>query len=787
MGFGLIFLAQSLKKLKKEIVEIYMKTKFLATIVVVAMLFTMAAMPLNSLMASAEGATDTPSYSWNLADVDPSKFSSKSKALEQFKVYEDHPTGGCQDNSHTAADHIDLKNGEIGLMTRQSGRGAALGYALDSAINSGVVVISTAYQALDATHGLSLVIFGDVPAEDKGLGGTAATRMLTLSVTSSTSITLNSVTVSDFNITTNASNRQEITIIIDIDNTTIKIVSGSSSVTKTFAELGITVAGQKQFQSLRFNYPGTGSSWNASRYISYVKISDGALDAGDGDGSDEVVYDWNVGNLDFSDKRTLGDFRIFPSHAGSTCAAKGHDISVHLKLRAGELGLTPYQSGQKAGFTYALNGTIESGKAVISTAFQTGLNMYLHSKDVENLGYGGGMATRFFQLGMGDTSITLYGENGKIVTFSDISIKKNASGRQEILIIIDFDNDTISIDHGGDAPLTANFSELDIIAANEKLGCIGYGFNSNPSSWNEYRYVSSLKVSDGTLYTGGGDGDGDGSGSDDDVTSATYSWNLGNLNFRNYTSVSKLPANLIESHQEHGANSCDKQHSSSNHLILKNGQLGFSPLQTGKIGGVNYYLDEAISSGKVVISTKYQAYTGTGGSAFNMHIHAVDPATLAHGNGTVGSRVFAVSVDSSGKLVLTGKNGAVVSFDAGISTSTLNRQEMIIVIDFDTEEVAIRTGGKVYNTTLEELGHDNANLKKVCAVGFGFGYVRDQGVSPWDLRGYINYLKISDGTLGTGEDDIESPENGDNAIYFGIATVAVVATFAAFARKKKRI
>lgn len=782
-----------------------MKTKFLATIVVVAMLFTMAAMPLNSLIASAEGATDTPNYDWNIANFD---FSQMTK-LPTDLVSTNQPHSISCEQKHADKDHMFLdENGELGWCSYEGWKMGGVNYVLDEPINSGKLVISTKYQAYTGTDRFAFnmnIHAVAPPSVSYGNGTPGASHLFALSVDASGNLvvtgkrpygeSVTKVVTFPAGISTDTTNRQEILIVIDFDTEEVKITTNEKTFETDFTKLGHDNANLKKVWGVGFGFgyvKDTGAGADTVGHVSYLKISDGALDAGDGgdgDGSDEVVYDWNVGNLDFSDKRILGDFRIFPSHAGFTCADKKHDISVHLKLRAGELGLTPYQIGQTAGFTYALNGTIESGKAVISTAFQTGLNMYLHSKDVENLGYGGGMATRFFQLGMGDTSITLYGENGKIVTFSDISIKKNAAGRQELLIIIDFDNDTISIDHGGDAPLTANFSELDIIAANEKLGCIGYGFNSNPSSWNEYRYVSSLKVSDGTLYTGGGegDGDGDGSGSDDDVTSATYSWNLGNLNFRNYTSVSKLPANLIESHQEHGANSCDKQHSSSNHLILKNGQLGFSPLQTGKIGGVNYYLDEAISSGKVVISTKYQAYTGTGGSAFNMHIHAVDPATLAHGNGTVGSRVFAVSVDSSGKLVLTGKNGAVVSFDAGISTSTLNRQEMIIVIDFDTEEVAIRTGGKVYNTTLEELGHDNANLKKVCAVGFGFGYVRNQGVSPWDLRGYINYLKISDGTLGTGEDDIESPENGDNAIYFGIATVAVVATFAAFARKKKRI
>ena len=241
-----------------------------------------------------------------------------------------------------------------------------------------------------------------------------------------------------------------------------------------------------------------------------------------------------------------------------------------------------------------------------------------------------------------------------------------------------------------------------------------------------------------------------------------YDWNVASVDFSKVKDIASLPENLVETHQGHDkatdiATDCALQHGDTfKHLVLENGEIGFSPLQTGKIGSINYTLDEPVSTGKLVISTKYSAFTGTGGSAFNMHIHATDPLAAnikGSGNGIPGaSHLFMLNVDASGKLVLTGKQMKTVSLDAGISTNLTNRQELLIVIDFEAETVTVETAGKKLDTTFEALGHDNDNLKKVCAVGYGFGYERNQGVNipagtgAWNTRGFVNYLKISDGT-----------------------------------------
>ncbi|MBQ3225219.1 MAG: hypothetical protein IJB42_05875, partial [Oscillospiraceae bacterium] len=499
-------------------------------------------------------------------------------------------------------------------------------------------------------------------------------------------------------------------------------------------------------------------------YVGSLKFSDGTIitpPAEDEEDEDDSEYIWNI--ADFKNFSNYSDVADLPSNWVSTnqphavsCEEK-HAGKGQLMLENGELAWCSHEGWKMGGVNYVLDETINSGKVVISTKYQayTGtdrfaFNMNIHAVEPPVTSYGNGTpgASHLFALSVDASgNLVLTGKASTKVTFT-AGIPLDTTNRQELLIVIDFDTEKVTIETN-EKTFETTFTELGHDNANlKKVWGVGFGFGyvkDTGAGWDTVGHISSFKMSDGSQPAQPVPGD--------DIV---HDWNFADMVFSDYSDIASLPSSLVESHQNHGQNTdtaadCTAQHGASwQHLVLENGELGFSPLQTGKIGGVNYILDKTINSGKVVISTKYQAYTGTGGAAFNMNIHAEDPRTisggLGRGNGILGSsHLFALSVDASGNLVLTGKAQTKVTFPAGISVDTTNRQSIFIVIDFDTENVTIETGGNTFETTFTALGHEGPELKKVSAVGFGFGYTDNQGVSPWNLRGYINYLKISDG------------------------------------------
>lgn len=229
-----------------------------------------------------------------------------------------------------------------------------------------------------------------------------------------------------------------------------------------------------------------------------------------------------------------------------------------------------------------------------------------------------------------------------------------------------------------------------------------------------------------------------------------YDWNIAHLDFSKFSNASALPANLKPSWSH--ANECT--HTDRPHLTIENNELGYSPSFKGHIGAVNYILDETIESGKVVISTKYQVFKPSNyGNAFSLYIHATSPeaANANYNQGTIHTRLLILSVNpDTGAFFLQGPGNQQIPVleDLVFTTDAANRQEMTIVVDLDKGTVDFETAGKKDSVTLAELGHnENNDLKKVCAVGFGLGFLTgSMGIGTEKTRGYISYLKISDGT-----------------------------------------